>query len=449
MPPKPLRARTAPPSSRTTTVRAGTATGERVRLSVYDLVNGTFATPRVFFHRHRLDAAALRDSLAATLPHFPLLTGRLVRDPDGGLSVRCDDSGIPFTESHSDRPMPDYGPDHPARPDLNGYLHRANAFRVVDHDTPLLTVRVTHMRDGGSVLGIAINHGIADGASHLAFLQHWQRVHAGQEPPAPVPYTRDPFNTLRAPAGEPRSTQYTVVPGRQKFRFVWRVNAGARSLRTVTLRFTADEIAALKDHARTGGSPRISSGDALTAHVWRVLAALRGRPAAAPERLGVVVGLRQVLRDHLPGGYWGNGITNVTAQLPAGRLREAPLPEVAATIRESLSALTEARIREEAAWLDVQRRARRMPRVLSRMALDSFDTLIGVNNVGRLPVYELDFGAGPAFWFGFPGNPIPWSLLITPTPAGDAGRDIHIGLPKDYAQALRTPEYTKRLHAYG
>lgn len=445
----PHRATTSPPPSRTTTVRAGTATGERVRLSVYDLVTGTFATPRVFFYRRRLDAAALRDSLAATLPHFPLLTGRLVRDPDGGLSVDCGDAGVPFTEARSDLPMPDYGPDHSARGDLNTYLHRANAFRVVNHDTPLLTVRVTHMRDGGSVLGVTINHSIADGVSHLAFLRHWQRVHTGQEPSAPPPYARTLFNTLEATGGEPHSTQYAVVSGWQKFRFIWRVNARARSLRTITLRFAADEIAALKDHARTQASPRVSSSDALTAHVWQVLAALRARPAAAPERLGVVVGLRPALRGRLPDGYWGNGITNVTAELPAGRLREAPLPEVAATIRESLSDLTESRIREEAAWLDIQRRARRIPRVLSRMALESFDTMTGVNNVGRLPVYSLDFGAGAPFWFGFPANPIPWSLLITPTPAQDAGRDIHVGVPREFADALSTPEWTKRLHAYG
>ena len=61
--------------------------------AVHGAVTGTFATPRVFFYRRRLDAAALRDSLAATLPHFPLLTGRLVRDPDGGLSVDCGDAG--------------------------------------------------------------------------------------------------------------------------------------------------------------------------------------------------------------------------------------------------------------------------------------------------------------------------------------------------------------------
>ncbi|MHB9864386.1 acyltransferase [Streptomyces sp. YIM S03343] len=443
---------TSPPSSRTTLLRAGTATGERIRLSVYDLVNGTFATPRVFFYRRRLDAAALRDSLTATLPRFPLLTGRLVRDPDGGLSVDCNDAGIPFTETHSDRPMPDYGPDHPARPDLNTYLHRANAFRVVDRDTPLLTVRITHMRDGGSVLGIAINHSIADGVSHLAFLRHWQLLHAGQEPPAQVPYDRTPFNTLAAPEAEPHSTQYSVVSGWRKVRFIVRVNAGARALRTITLRFTADEIAALKDQASTAlppATPRISSSDALTAHLWQVLAALRARPAATPERLGVVVGLRRPLRDRLPHGYWGNGITNVTAELPARRLREAPLSEAAATVREAVAGLTESRIRDEAAYLETQRRARRIPRVLSRMALDSFDTLIGINNVGRLPVYDLDFGADRPFWFGFPPNPIPWSVLITPTPTPGAGRDIHIGVPRAIAEALQTPEWTKRLHAHG
>ncbi len=80
-------------AGRTVLVRSGEASGERVRLSVYDLVNGTFGSTRTFYYRQRLDTEALRESLRRTLVHYPLLTGRLVRDADRGLSVVCDDAG--------------------------------------------------------------------------------------------------------------------------------------------------------------------------------------------------------------------------------------------------------------------------------------------------------------------------------------------------------------------
>ncbi|MFD1277159.1 hypothetical protein ACFQ51_51140 [Streptomyces kaempferi] len=43
---------------------------------------------------------------------------------------------------------------------------------------------------------------------------------------------------------------------------------------------------------------------------------------------------------------------------------------------------------------------------------------------------------------------MPWSLLVTPTPLDDDSRDVHFSVPRNAAQALAAPEWTKRLHAY-
>ncbi|MFI8165415.1 acyltransferase [Streptomyces sp. NPDC085931] len=433
-------------ADRTVLLRSGAASGERVRLSVYDLMTGTFATARTFYYRQRLDAAALRESLRRTLVHYPLLTGRLERDTDGGLSVVCNDAGAVFAEDHRDRPMPDYGPGRSARTDLRHYVHSVNPFRVVGHDTPLLTVKVTHLR-GGSVLGVTINHSLVDGGAYLDFLLHWSRTHRGLDHPAPC-HDRALLDGLAAgtpPA--PDDPQYTVVTGRGKFAFLWRVNARARRIQTLTTRFSAAEVLALRDTARTGGDgTRASSGDALSAHVWRVLGRLRDRDPEATERLGIVVGLRTALADRLPHGYWGNAVSNTTAALPARALREEPLAHTASAVREALDRVTERRISEETAFLEAQRRAGRTNRVLSRMALDAFEGTVALNNVSRLPVYAIDFGAGRPFWFEYPAIPIPWTVLITPTPDDDHSRDVHLSIPREAAEALRTTEWSRRLH---
>ncbi|MEU6392310.1 acyltransferase [Streptomyces sp. NPDC046939] len=434
---------------RTVVLRSGGPSGERVRLGVHDLMNGTFATSRTFFYRQTLDADAVEDSLRRTLAHYPLLTGRLERDADGGLSVACDDAGAVFAVARSDRPMPDYGPDRPARADLRRYLHSVNAFRVVGHDTPLLAVKVTHMRGGGSVLGVSINHAVVDGGGYLDFLLHWSRTHAGEERPA-APYDRSLLDGLAdgvPPA--PDDPQYDVITGRQKFGFIWKVNAGARRMRTLTVRFTADEVLGLRETARAGqGSDQqaASSGDALGAHLWRVLGALRDREPDAQERLGIVVGLRAVLKDRLPDGYWGNAVSNTTATLPARTLREEPLAHTATALRTALDRVTPDRVRQEAAYLEAQRTRGRSGRVFSRMALDAFEDTVALNNSSRLPVYAVEFGAGRPFWFEYPASPIPWTVLITPTPDDDHSRDVHLSIPRDAADALRGPEWTARLH---
>ncbi len=398
-------------AGRTVLVRSGEASGERVRLSVYDLVNGTFGSSRTFYYRQRLDTEALRESLRRTLVHYPLLTGRLVRDADRGLSVVCDDAGAVFAETDSDRPMPDYGPDHRVGDDLRRYIHPVNAFRVVGHDTPLLTVKVTHMRGGGSVLGVSTNHSVVDGSGCLDFLLHWSRTHRGLDHRAPS-HDRALLDGLAAgvpPA--PDDSQYAVITGRAKFGFIWRVNARARRVRTFTVRFSSAEVLALRETARAGGDHvRATSGDALSAHIWRVLGAVRDREPAATERLG------------------------------------EPLAHTASAVREALDRVTPERIREEAAFLEAQRRAGRVNRVLSRMALDSFADTVSLNNVSRLPVYAIEFGAGRPFWFEHPATPVPWTVLITPTPDDDHSRDVHLSVPREAAEALRTPEWSRRLH---
>ncbi|MEU3985441.1 acyltransferase [Streptomyces sp. NPDC026672] len=445
------------PSPRTTDetvfLKAGEATGERMRLSVYDLVAGAFNSPRTFYYRQKLDVAALRESLVATLRHYPLITGRLAREDDGGLAVLCTDGGVPFTETYSDRPMPDYGPGVSAKGDLPSYTHKLRQFRLIANDTPLLSVRVTHMEGGGSVLGTTFNHALVDGSAYLGFMKHWSSVHLGQDY-RPAPFARTLLDSLSEgapPEAGAQSKQYELVTGRQKLGFILRVNAKAPQVRTISLRFTADEVGALKEHARSGltGDQWLSTGDVLGAHLWKVLAELRDRPADRTERLALVISMRSVLAaSALPDGYGGNAVTNTTAALSAGELRGASLAEAGLAVRAAVANVTPEWVRDEAAFLGTQARAGRLNRVMSRMARDSFEGTVALNNVSRLPVYELDFGSGTPFWFESPSNPVPWTLLVNPTSAGDDSRDIHFSVPREAADAILTPEWSKRLHAY-
>ncbi len=273
------------------------------------------------------------------------------------------------------------------------------------------------MRGGGSVLGVSTNHSVVDGSGCLDFLLHWSRTHRGLDHRAPS-HDRALLDGLAVgvpPA--PDDSQYAVVTGRAKFGFIWRVNARARRVKTFTVRFSSAEVLALRETARAGGDhARATSGDALSAHIWRVLGAIRDREPAATERLGVVVGLRAPLSEHLPHGYGGNAVSNTTAALPARALREEPLAHTASAVREALDRVTPQRIREEAAFLEAQRRAGRVNRVLSRMALDSFVDTVSLNNVSRLPVYAIEFGAGPAVLVRVPRDPRPVDRPHHPDP---------------------------------
>ncbi|MFF5668531.1 acyltransferase [Streptomyces hygroscopicus] len=444
-------------TKRSSTVRAGEASGDRLRLSVYDMLMGPIPTPRVFFYRESLDGEALRASLGRVLRDFPVLSGRMQKDPDGGLSVLCNDAGVRFVETYASGPMPDHGPLRTAKKGIERYLSMILPFWVVDRDTPLFTVKLTHMKGGGSVLGFMMNHAVADGTSYMRFLESWSREHRGLDHPAPH-FDREAIAGLAVPSadGARAGGAHLTVTGRgRKSAFVGRLLlASAGGVTTVTTRFSAAELAAMKDAATAdlAGTQRwVSTNDALTAHLWKVLGTLRGRPDTVSERLGLIADFRPFVSGAVPDAYWGNAITNTRPGMTAAELRSRSLGEVAAAVRAGYAENTKERIGEEVAFLDAERKAGRFQRVMTTMALDSFDSTIALNNWSKLPFYDIDFGTGAPFWYDFPSNPIPWTVHIAPTPPDqDGGRDVYLALPRAQVRTLRERErsWAGRFHRY-
>ncbi|MCQ8193438.1 acyltransferase [Streptomyces rugosispiralis] len=443
-------------TKRTFTVRAEAATGDRIRLSVYDMLIGLVYTPRTFFYRETLDGEALRASLSRTLRHFPMVSGRMKRDPDGRLSVLCDDSGVRFIETSASVPMPDHGPHHTAKKGINRYLSHVNPLQLVDHDTPLFTVKLTHMKGGGSVLGFTMNHAVADGSAYMRFLESWSREHRGLGYTGPG-HDRGVIDALAEPVARdarPDSPHFTVTRRGMKSVFVGRILLGsiAKTTTMVITRFTAAELATMKDAAMAdlaGTGQWISTNDALTGHLWKVLGALRARPDTSEERLGLLADFRAFAGGAVPEDYWGNTVTNTRPAMSAAELRSRPLGEVAMAVRSGYAANTEQKIRQETAFLRAEYEAGRLKRILPTMTLDKFENTIVINNWSKLPFYSLDFGQGTPFWYDVPALPTPWTVLIAPTPADAAGgRDVHMAVPRALVRTLQEKPWTDRFHQY-
>ncbi|MGW7349858.1 acyltransferase [Streptomyces sp. NPDC054784] len=441
------------PPPRTFTVRSGT-TGDRMRLNALDMITGGLYVDRAFFYRETLDGAALRESLAATMRHYQPLSGRLEEDPDGGWSVLLNDRGAVFEERDSALTLDAHAYGRPGRPELKELLPPVPLLKAVGDDVPAMAVRLTHTAGGGGILAVRIKHALVDAGAFTTFLEHWSREHRGLSYPAPC-LDRELLDehAAKAPpeAGE-RSARFRVPTRRSRAVLLTRIAWNGHHGSTVVSRLSAAETRAMKDAAAAdlAGTDRwVSTNDAVTAHVWKTLAELRNRPAEAPETLGLIARFTSPAPGvTLPDDYWGNTITSSPPSMTADALRTRPLGEIALTVRDSLASITGEQVRSESAYLLAQRAAGRHKRVMPHMPFGAFSDVVQLNNLSRLPTYDIDFGDGGPIWCELPDMVIPWMVHIMGTPEAEESLDVHVSMPDSAAELFRGAAWQRRLHAY-
>lgn len=421
-------------------VPSGVASGEWLPLTGFDLLTGHFYTEQALFFTQTLDGATLRDSLAKTLRSFPVLAGRIVENEKGREGVLCSDAGARFIEAAADHPMPAFGPAYSAKAGLRKYVETSYPLPVPVlekmRSRPPLIVKLTQLKGGGSALGVAIDHTLADGWSAANFLRSWSQVHRG-EPLPTFSHDRgrlDELATEAAPGSAQRSDYFCVVSRWQKLSFFVRLIGGAKQLETYTVRLPAGEVERLKSavKAELGPSGRwASTSDAVNAYVWKRLAELRNRPADCIETFGLLSDVRTRLAPELATNYFGNAVTNTRPSLPAGDVRSQSLGELARRIRAGRDENTRAKLCAELAFLRACREAGQASRVMPWLMRECFDRSILLNDYSKLPFYEVDFGAGTPFWYDIAMGPVPFQVIVAPTPERDGGRDLHLCLPRN------------------
>lgn len=421
-------------------VSAGAASGEWQPLTVFDLLTGHFYTEQALFFSQTLDGAALRASLARTLRSFPALAGRISPDKEGREGVLCSDVGVRFVEVAADHAMPAFGPAHPAKSGLRKYVETSYPIPVPAlerrRSRPLLIVKLTQLKGGGSALGVAIDHTLADGWSAANFLRSWSQVHRG-EPILAFSHERgrlDELGAEGAPGAAHHSDYFCVVSRWQKLAFFARLIGGAGQLEARIVRLPAGEVERLKAAVNAELAPSggwASTSDAVNAYVWKRLAELRNRPADSIEIFGLLSDVRARLAPEVAANYFGNAVTNTRPSLPAGAVRSQSLGELSRRIRAARDENTRAKLCTEIAFLRACRESGRSGQVMPRLMRECFESSILLNDYSKLPFYEVDFGSGTPFWYDMAMGPVPFQVIVAPTPERDGGRDLHLCLPRN------------------
>lgn len=197
---------------------------------------------------------------------------------------------------------------------------------------PFFAVQVTELVDG-IFIGCAGNHTIADGSSFWHFYGSWAEISCGSSAISKIPFLKRQFpfkidnfsNRISIPNEKINADDHKFIPPVQL-------------LLEKVFHFTKESVAKLKAKANLEmNTTKISSLQAVLAHVWRSVIRCRHLDQSDETTFEVSINMRERLNPPLPEGFFGNAIYPATVMLKTGDLLEHEFGWAALQINEMIA----------------------------------------------------------------------------------------------------------------
>jgi Transferase family len=294
-----------------------------IRCNVGDAMVANLAVNIVFFFERKLDSSALTRSFAQALTNHPIFAGRMAL-VHGAMRIRCDGQGVPFTSVSSDRTLRDAV--HSASQDNGLWLVDAvNGATARWGLGPLCKVRVTHLVDDATAIGVSWHHAVGDMQTLMLFMNAWAAAAAGTPPAEPlIVEDRAAYLDEHLPADGALEPGVRCLGLAELARSALYLAKDARKQRTLSIYFGEDEITRMRNiytgamrspfPGRFAPALRLSANDVVCAHVSEAL--MKADPAVARRTLAIAVNARN--RCGLDPMLVGNIITTLNLDLRRG-----------------------------------------------------------------------------------------------------------------------------------
>ncbi|WOH02639.1 hypothetical protein DCAR_0522028 [Daucus carota subsp. sativus] len=295
----------------------------------------------------------IREALAKVLVYFYPLAGNLTLGSDEKLVVKCTNRGVPFVEAVVDYDIDVLGNvtclDSAM---LSKLVHTDSAARDM-FEIPLMTAQVTRFKCGGFVMGMTMNHCMADGISAMEFVNSWSEIARGLSPSI-VPAIDRSVLKARQP---PRITR--VHNEFLEIKDISNISAKYQESEMVYKAFSFDQekLMRLKKLIMEDGTIKnCSTFVALTALLWRARTkALKMKPDQQLKLLFAVDGRSRLVNPPLPKGYFGNGIVLACSVSNAGDLVNKPLSYAVHLVQNAIKMVDDEFIRSAIDYLEVKK----------------------------------------------------------------------------------------------
>ena len=258
-----------------------------IRCNVVDVVLSNVANHLVFFFERQLDTRVLADAFAHALTNLPIFAGRMTLD-GGALRIRCRGERVPFTSVSSDRTL--HEAIRSVTEDSGDWLvDPVNGATARWGFGPLCKVRVTHLADDATAIGVSIHHAIGDLQTLMFFMNAWAAAAAGEPVPVPVIVEdRAAYLDEHLPADGAREPGVRCLGLAETARSLVYLAKDGRKQRTLSLYFGDDEITRMREAYEN--RMRLSVNDVVCAHVSEAL--MNADPAVDRRTLAISVNTR-------------------------------------------------------------------------------------------------------------------------------------------------------------
>jgi hypothetical protein len=422
-------------------IRSGRSASTVVRCGLTDPIASDLAVSVVFFFDRALDSERLADGLARALDRLPVFAGRL-RDRPGAPDIVCADQGVPMTVADVDRTLHDMI--GAATRVESGLVDHVDADSARAGDGPLLTVRISRLRDGGTALGCSWHHLVGDMHTFMLLMRSWSAfVDGGEQPEVTVVKDRTAYLDTVLPAMDAGQPSYRLMDAAEAAEMGAALRRAMSDSTVAQLYFSDAEVNRMREllGARTGRW--LSANDVLCAHIVDTLCVLE--KDADARFLDFPVNIRSRLR--LPSSIAGNLLTVIDLPREPGTPPEA----FAAAIRTAVDNVVDAHLNLRADLAFVREHGWSRVGEFMFRGIDPRRRAIILTNWGGFDVYGLTFGGCRPMFFGPTPTPtsfhLPWIGVLFQGFAG-TGQLCTLALPNVLAESLRQPDGQAVLHRF-
>jgi hypothetical protein len=408
-----------------------------IRCNVVDAIVANLAVHIVFFFERHLDTTALTRAFARALTNLPIFAGRLTM-VDGTMRIRCEGQGVPFTSVSSGRTLREAI--HAASQDSGLWLiDPVNGATARWGFGPVCKVRVTHLADDVTAIGLSWHHSIGDMQTLMHLMNAWAAAAAGRPLAEPlIVEDRAAYLDEHLPADGAREPGVRCLGLAELARSALYLAKDARKQRTLSIYFGEYEIARMRN--AYGNGIRLSANDVVCAHVSEAL--MRADPAVDRRTLAIAVNARN--RCGIDPMLVGNIVTTVNLDLRRGEAAAS----IAARIRHTMDHFSDEHcdMRINQQFLDAAG-AWRAARCVST-AFNPARWNPGVSNWGGFGAYRIQFeGTCPSYCTPLLKLPVA-GLGVLVEGADGRGLVFRISLPPREFEAASSPAMREHMHRF-